>query len=50
MKKTYINPNLEVVKLNIHQHLLEGSPVVQMNATNAESSGMAREYDFFEED
>ncbi len=26
MKKTYINPNIEVVKLNMHQQMLSGSP------------------------
>ena len=26
MKKTYINPNIEVVKMKMHQHLLDGSP------------------------
>lgn len=25
MKKTYINPNIEVVKMNIHQQMLSGS-------------------------
>ena len=26
MKKTYINPELQVVKMKINQHLLDGSP------------------------
>lgn len=25
MKKTYMNPTIEVVKMQIHQHLLDGS-------------------------
>ena len=25
MKKTYINPNIEVVKMNMHQQMLSGS-------------------------
>ena len=29
MKKTYINPALEVVKINIHQQMLSGSPASQ---------------------
>ena len=45
MKKTYINPNIEVVKLQMHQHLLDGSPVVSMHGGNATSAGLGREND-----
>ena len=34
MKKTYINPNLEVVRLQMSQHLLDGS----LTRTNTEAS------------
>jgi hypothetical protein len=33
MKKTYINPNMDVVKLQMHQHLLDGSLTVKFGDT-----------------
>ena len=27
MKKTYINPEIEVVRMKMNQHLLDGSPI-----------------------
>ena len=51
MKKTYINPSMEIVKIQMNQHLLDGSPVVTMSGKNAENAGMGREFDFdFDED
>ncbi len=37
MKKTYINPNMEVVKMQINQHLLEGS--LQVNFGSGTKGG-----------
>ena len=42
MKKTYINPNIEVVKINMHQQMLSGSPSSQTldkGATQITGSG-----------
>ena len=47
MKKTYINPAMQVIKLNVTQHLLEAS--LPLKDANATTPGMARELDeFFE--
>ena len=42
MKKTYITPNIEVVKINMHQQMLSGSPSSQTldkGATQITGSG-----------
>ena len=44
MKKTYMNPTLEVVKIETQKMLAES---VQMFGKNAETPGMSREMDFF---
>ena len=30
MKKTYINPEMEIVRMKMNQHLLDGSPAAQV--------------------
>ena len=44
MKKTYINPNIEVVKIQTQQ-MLAGSPVVTMHGGDATSAGLGRDND-----
>ena len=50
MKKTYINPSMEVVKLQMHQQMLAGSPL--QDSTPAEVNGdgnynsLGRDFDF----
>lgn len=39
MKKTYINPNIEVVKMKINQHLLETSGQVGLKGGAASEWG-----------
>lgn len=52
MKKTYINPNMKVVKMQIHQHLLDVSGFNnQLNTTGGSgSSALGREFDFEDEE
>ena len=51
MKKTYINPNIEVVELQMTQHLLDGSITVNMGSTpTAASESDARSFDFDDEE
>ena len=49
MKKTYINPNIQVVKIAPHQ-LLANSVNASISGTAANESALGREYDFFDED
>ena len=49
MKKTYINPNMEVVKLQMHQHLLDGSLTVTFGSgtkTGGDACGHENDDDF----
>ena len=46
MKKTYKNPEMQVVELNVTQHLLEAS--LPLSGDNATGPGMARPLDEFE--
>ena len=39
MKKTYINPNIEVVKLNMHQQMLSGSPAAALDPDSSADPG-----------
>ena len=48
MKKTYINPNIEVVKISTAA-LLSGSETQQLKTGTASEWG-AREMDFFDEE
>ena len=55
MKKTYINPTIEVVKLQMHQQMLTGSnPDVTYDSSEGSSiapgSVEGRYYDFDDED
>ena len=54
MKKTYINPTMEVVKLQMHQQMLAGSnPDVIYDSSQesiAPGSVEGRYYDFDDED
>ena len=53
MKKTYINPNIEVVKIASQMQMLAGSNR-SLNITNGKveenTPGEARAFDFFDED
>lgn len=44
MKKTYMQPEMKVVRIK-KQHLLAGSPTLQMYRENATESAMSREFD-----
>ena len=50
MKKTYINPTMEVVKLQMHQQMLAGSPIQSSDSADVTGDGnynsLGREYDF----
>ena len=49
MKKTYINPEIEVVKMVINHHLLEGSTLnvgLSTDEVTDESIVLSREDDF----
>ena len=46
MKKTYINPAMQVIKLNVTQHLLDAS--LTLKDADATTTGMARSLDEFE--
>ena len=53
MKKTYSNPTMEVVKLQMHQQMLAGSlPITGEDATTNGSGDYndARDFDFDDED
>lgn len=55
MKKTYINPNMEVVKIQMHQHLLDASIPLSNTPASKDGDGnydkaLGREFDFFDED
>ena len=53
MKKTYIIPTIEVVKLQMHQQMLTGSdPQATFDSTGGVAPGSVegREYDFDDED
>ena len=54
MKKTYINPNMSVVKLNVAAGLLAGSGVKSGDTVGQEYKDTdvtyGREFDFFDED
>lgn len=47
MKKTYINPELEVVKMKMNQHLLDGSPQLGGEYDHEhDGDPIGREFDF----
>lgn len=50
MKKTYINPTMEVVKLQMHQQMLAGSTLQSSDPADVNGDGnyntLGREYDF----
>ncbi len=46
MKKTYINPTLEVVKLNTNGQLLTGSNTLGIGADGSANDAESREFDF----
>ena len=53
MKKTYINPTIEVVKLQMHQQMLTGSnPEVTYDSSESIDPGSVegRYFDFDDED
>jgi len=51
MKKTYINPNIEVIKMKMTQHLLDGSINASISGTQSNESALGHEFDFdFDED
>ena len=55
MKKTYINPDIQVIMMKMNQHLLDGSPgskTLDKNATQISSGNDigGRGFDFFDED
>ena len=54
MKKTYINPSMEVVKLQMHQQMLAGSPIQSSDPADVTGDGnynsLGREYDFDDDD
>ena len=53
MKKEYINPNIEVIKMKMNQHLLEASNRTIVNETATKTGDYydeARFFDFGEDD
>ncbi len=50
MKKTYINPNIEVITIASQQQMLAGSPTEQPQNGDAITSAMGREFDFDEDE
>ena len=55
MKKTYINPDIQVIMMKMNQHLLDGSPgskTLDKNATQITDGNDigGREFDFFDEE
>lgn len=48
MKKTYINPEIEVVKMKIQQHLLEGSITVETGSTPTDPGSSDGHFDEFD--
>ena len=53
MKKTYSNPTMEVVKLQMHQQMLAGSLDITNNSASKNGSGDyddARYFEFDDED
>ena len=50
MKKTYMNPNMVIVKMQMHQHLLDGSEVLEKGGAGKNTEWGAREMDFFDEE
>ena len=50
MKKTYINPNMSVVMLQMQQHVLTISGEKGTLSTKSASEWGAREMDFFDEE
>ena len=48
MKKTYMMPTLDVVKVELHQMLAASTP--ELSNKDAISAGMSRDYDFDDED
>ena len=51
MKKTYINPNMEVVKIQMHQHLLDASNPLSNTPASKDGDGnyykaLGREFNF----
>ena len=55
MKKTYINPNMEVVKIQMHQHLLDASIPLSNTPASKDGDGnydkaLGRDFDFDDED
>ncbi len=49
MKKTYINPTMEVVKLQMHQQMLTGSDP-KLNGEYEGGTVLGRDFDFEDED
>lgn len=48
MKKTYINPNIEVVKMNMNQQMLSGSLSKGSNPVSDPGKVLGREDDDFD--
>ena len=47
MKKTYINPTLEIVKMNMHQQMLSGSKEAAIqSSTQDNSAALGHDDDF----
>lgn len=46
MKKTYINPTLEIVKLNMHQQMLAGSKEAAIQGSQDNSYALGHDDDF----
>ena len=46
MKKTYINPDILVIKMQMHQHLLEGSETMSKGGAGKNTEWGAREFNF----
>ena len=49
MKKTYINPTMEVVKLQMHQQMLAGSDP-QLTGTYTGGEVLGRDFEFDDEE
>ncbi len=52
MKKLYINPKFEIIKIQMNQHLLDGSINVTLDKDNTQEneSALGRDFDFDDED
>ncbi|MBQ9202904.1 MAG: hypothetical protein IJ155_01540 [Prevotella sp.] len=50
MKKTYINPTIDIIKIVQSQPMLAGSVEAAISGTQGNEDALGRDYDFDDED